>query len=93
MEKDRIEEAKENLRRLHYNGQNDDFIELEFNEISESIAADRQQKSYTWKQILANPSWRRRLLLGCGIQAFGQLSGINGKLVIIPRRRFVDQVG
>lgn len=79
MEKDRVEEAKTNLRRLHYNGQNDEFLNLEFSEISQSIAADRQLKSYTFKQILTNPSWRRRLMLGCGIQAFGQLSGINGK--------------
>ncbi|KAF7516057.1 hypothetical protein G7054_g14307 [Neopestalotiopsis clavispora] len=77
MEKDRVEEAKNNLRRLHYNGNNDDLLQLEFSEISQSIAADRQQKSYTYKQILTNPSWRRRLVLGCGVQAFGQLSGIN----------------
>ncbi|CAK7228673.1 hypothetical protein SEUCBS140593_006991 [Sporothrix eucalyptigena] len=31
----------------------------------------------SWREIIDNPSWRRRLLLGCGIQAFGQLSGIN----------------
>ncbi|RSL45787.1 hypothetical protein CEP54_014129 [Fusarium duplospermum] len=29
------------------------------------------------KGILTKPSWRKRLLLGCGIQAFGPLSGIN----------------
>ncbi|KAH8896279.1 sugar transporter [Thozetella sp. PMI_491] len=77
MEKDRVKEARTNLRRLHYNGKNEEFLALEFSEISQSIAADRLQKSYTFKQILTNPSWRRRLALGCGIQAFGQLSGIN----------------
>lgn len=31
----------------------------------------------SWVEIITKPAWRRRLLLGCGIQAFGQLSGVN----------------
>lgn len=78
MEKDKQEEALTTLRRLHYNGHNDDFINLEFTEIQNSIHAAGLNGKVSWTDIMKNPSWRRRLLLGCSIQAFGQLSGING---------------
>ncbi|KAJ3535859.1 hypothetical protein NM208_g6960 [Fusarium decemcellulare] len=77
MEKDRAEETRETLRRLHYDGTNDDFILAEFQEIQNSIQADGRSQTRSWSEIIKRPSWRRRLLLGCGIQAFGQLSGIN----------------
>jgi hypothetical protein len=78
MEKDKPEEALTTLRQLHYNGHNDDFIELEFTEMQTSIRAAGVNNKLSWTDIVKNPSWRRRLVLGCSIQAFGQLSGING---------------
>ncbi|KFZ14885.1 hypothetical protein V501_03002 [Pseudogymnoascus sp. VKM F-4519 (FW-2642)] len=77
MEKDKPEEALTTLRRLHYNGHNDDFIDLEFTEMQTSIRAAGVNNKLSWTDIVKNPSWRRRLVLGCSIQAFGQLSGIN----------------
>ena len=64
MEKDRPEEARTVLDKLHSTGNNDDFLQ-------------KAAQTVSWKALLAKPSWRKRLLLGCGVQAFGQLSGIN----------------
>lgn len=76
-EQDRNEEALEVLRKLRSDGTNDEYIELEFREIRDVIIADRLNNQINWFTILSKPSWRRRLILGCGIQAFGPLSGIN----------------
>ncbi len=78
MEQDRSEEARATIHKLHYDGSNEEFLELEFIEIRDAIRADRVYGTHSWTEIFSRPSWRRRLMLGCGIQAFGQLSGING---------------
>lgn len=79
MEKDRHEEARAILYKLHGDGtpEKDEYIELEYREIRDVIAADRMYTNITWSSIVTRPSWRKRLLLGCGVQAFGPLSGIN----------------
>lgn len=77
MEQDRHDEARTVLRKLHGNGHNDEFLQLEFEEIRDTIVAEKATSVVSWKALLAKPSWRKRLMLGCGIQAFGQLSGIN----------------
>lgn len=76
MEKDRHEEAMATLTKLR-KGLDAETIDLEFREIRDVIAADRALGNITWTSIITKPSWRRRLLLGCGVQAFGPLSGIN----------------
>ncbi|KAH6674947.1 general substrate transporter [Halenospora varia] len=77
MEKDRHEEAREALRRLHGNGSNDEYLDLEYREIHDTIVAEKQVSVRSWGGMVSKPAWRRRLALGMGIQAFGQLSGIN----------------
>jgi len=64
------------LRKLRH-GIDDETIELEFREIRDVIIADRVLGNVNWKSIITKPTWRKRLLLGCGVQAFGPLSGIN----------------
>lgn len=76
MEKDRHEEARTALYKLR-NGETESHINLEFIEIRDVIAADREIAKVSTMSILTKPSWRKRLLLGCGVQAFGPLSGIN----------------
>lgn len=76
MEKDRHEEARTVLSKLR-NGENPSRIDLEFIEIRDVIAADREIGKVSAMSILTKSSWRKRLLLGCGVQAFGPLSGIN----------------
>jgi Sugar (and other) transporter len=40
----------------------------------------------SWKQLFfTQPSWRRRVLLACGIQAFTQCSGVNVIMYYSPR--------
>ncbi|KAJ5477170.1 general substrate transporter [Penicillium diatomitis] len=79
MEKDRHDEALATLHRLHGDGtpEKEQYIELEFQEIRETIEAERASTKITWSSILTKPTWRRRLVLGCAVQAFGPLSGIN----------------
>ncbi|KAF2448763.1 general substrate transporter [Karstenula rhodostoma CBS 690.94] len=76
MEKDRHEEALASLKVLR-SGNDEEIIDLEFREIRDVIAADRALGNITWSSIITKASWRKRLLLGCGVQAFGPLSGIN----------------
>lgn len=79
MEKDRHDEARAVLQKLHHDGtaETDQRIELEFREIRDVIEADRINNSTSISKIFTKPTWRKRLLLGCGVQAFGPLSGIN----------------
>lgn len=83
-EKDRHEDAMASLRKLRA-GTDDETIELEFREIRDVILADRALGNIGWTSILTKPTWRKRLLLGCGVQAFGPLSGINVINYYYPR--------
>ncbi|KAK7955611.1 general substrate transporter [Apiospora aurea] len=76
LEKDRADDARRSLQRLR-RGLDQHLIDLEFREIRDVIVADRELGNVTWKSIVTKPTWRKRLLLGCGVQAFGPLSGIN----------------
>lgn len=76
MERDRHEEALASLKVLR-KGNDEENVDLEFREIRDVIAADRALGNITWSSIITKASWRKRLLLGCGVQAFGPLSGIN----------------
>lgn len=77
IEQDRHEDARAVLAKLHSNGSNDEFLELEYREIRDTIVAEKTLAVQTWKGLISKPSWRKRLVLGCGVQAFGQLSGVN----------------
>lgn len=76
MEKDRHEEALAVLEKLR-KGDDPERINLEFLEIRDVIAADREIGKVSTMSIFTKPSWRKRLFLGIGVQAFGPLSGIN----------------
>ena len=79
VEKDRHDEARVILKKLRIGGttEAEAIIELELQEIRDVVAADRLANQTSWKTIFTKPSWRKRLLLGCGVQALGPLSGIN----------------
>lgn len=79
MEKNRQDEARAVLFKLRADGTaaKEELLELEFREIRDVIDADRAAGQTSWTRIFLKKSWRKRLLLGCGVQAFGPLSGIN----------------
>ncbi|KAL3256957.1 hypothetical protein ABHI18_007194 [Aspergillus niger] len=53
-------------------------VESEFERISAGIAEARHSANHSWRQLLfAQPNWRKRVLLACGMQAFTQCSGTN----------------
>ena len=77
IETDRDEQAMRILRKLHYNGTNDDWINQEFLEIKTTIAAERAITAPGWLIMFRVPAWRTRLFHGTLIQVFTQMTGIN----------------
>jgi hypothetical protein len=88
IEKGHKDAGKAVLNRLHLNHTrtNTDLVESEFTQICESIACDSRTVVSSWRQLLfSSPTWRHRVLLACGIQAFTQCSGVNIIQVYSPR--------
>jgi MFS family permease len=77
VERERYDEAQTVLKRLRSGNTEERLINLEFLEIRETIIAEKQVTVTSWKEIFSRPAWRKRLILGMGLQAFSQLSGVN----------------
>jgi len=78
IEKDRDDEGMKILRKLHYNGSNDEWIQTEYNEIRATLSAEKAITAPGWAVMFTGPrQWRKRLLLGTLVQLFTQLTGIN----------------
>ena len=77
VEKDRDDAGLKTLRKLHYNGSNDEWIQNEYNEIRATISAEKAITVPGWSVMFKVPQWRKRLLLGTLIQVFTQLTGIS----------------
>ena len=77
METDREEEALAVLRKLHYNGHNDEYLLQEFHEIKTTIAAEKAITVPGWRIMFTTPSWRTRLMHGVAVQVFTQFTGIS----------------
>ncbi|KAH8897313.1 general substrate transporter [Thozetella sp. PMI_491] len=75
--KGKEDEARRILFRLHGASANNTFIEGEFLEIKDQLQAEREAFQPTWMEIARKPSWRRRVILVCGLQVFSQLTGVN----------------
>ena len=65
------------LRKLHYDGSNDDWIASEFNEIKTTISAEKAITAPGWKPMFTVPQYRTRLMHATLVQVFTQLTGIN----------------
>jgi len=71
------EEALQVLADLHGNGnQNDKLVALEFEEIKEQVAFERTEGAKSYADLL-KPGILRRVSLGCSLQMWSQLSGMN----------------
>ncbi|KAI1414485.1 general substrate transporter [Hypoxylon sp. FL1857] len=74
---DRLDEGMAILRKLHYDGSNEDWIQAEFNEIKITIDAEKYNTAPGWLVMFKVPQWRRRLALATLVQIFTQFTGIN----------------
>ncbi|KAL7270161.1 hypothetical protein RUND412_007139 [Rhizina undulata] len=77
IEKDREDEAYSILRKLHFDGTNEDWLQQEFSEIRETIHREKQNTVRSWSVMFTVPVWRTRLMHGVAVQVFTQLTGIN----------------
>lgn len=77
IEKDNEEEALRILKKLHANGRNDEWIMSEFNEIRQTILAEKTLVVRSWSVMFTVPQWRNRLMHGVMVQVFTQLTGIS----------------
>lgn len=77
METDREEEAMRVLKKLHFDGTNEDFVEREFFEIKATIAAEKAITVSGWRVMFTVKQWRIRLFHGVAVQAFTQFTGIS----------------
>jgi hypothetical protein len=74
-ETDRNEEAMQVLRKLHFDGTNEDWIEREFNEMRLTIEAEKAITAPGWAIMFKVDPWRTRLFHATSIQLFGQMTG------------------
>lgn len=77
IETDKDEQGLKTLRKLHFDGTNDDWIQTEYNEIRATISAEKAITAPGWAVMFKVPQWRKRLMLGTLIQVFTQFTGIN----------------
>ncbi|KAF2639677.1 general substrate transporter [Massarina eburnea CBS 473.64] len=77
VEIDRVDEALRVLRKLHYNGSNDDEIQAEFHEITATIEAEKAITAPGWMIMFKVKPWRTRLFHATLIQVCTQMTGIN----------------
>ena len=62
IEKERYDEGMKILRRLHFDGTNEDWIQTEYNEIASTIQAEKAATAPGWLIMFRVPQWRTRLL-------------------------------
>lgn len=65
------------LQKLHYDGENDEWLRNEFDEIKATISAEKEITVPGWTIMFTVPQWRKRLMLGTLVQVFTQLTGIS----------------
>lgn len=75
----RHEQARKTLEKIHANGATDDeLVNMEIEEINNSLALERQNQSGSWKSLFATSGNRRRMLviflIGTGSQLLGNVS-------------------
>ncbi|OCK91334.1 MFS sugar transporter-like protein [Cenococcum geophilum 1.58] len=77
IETDCSDEAMQVLRKLHYNGHNDEWLQAEFNEIKMTIDAEKALTVPGWRIMFTVKQWRIRLIHATLVQVFTQMTGIN----------------
>lgn len=62
VETEQYPEALRVLRKLHFNGTNEAWIQAEYSEIRATIEAEKTLKAPGWMPMFTVPQWRTRLL-------------------------------
>ena len=75
IETDREEEGLKVLKKLHFDGGNELWIQQEFTEIRTTIAAEKAISAPGWRIMFTVPQWRTRLMHATLIQVFTQMTG------------------
>ena len=71
------DEALEILADLHGGGnKNDELVRLEFEEIKQQVQFEREEGAKSYADLF-KPGVLRRVALGCSLQMWSQLSGMN----------------
>jgi len=75
--RNRNEEAKAILHKLHYNGENEAWVEAEYSDIVAQHNFDMQSKKATIVDLFRTRPMFKRTALAVGIQYMTQMTGIN----------------
>jgi MFS family permease len=75
IERGKLEEAESVLKRLRTH--HDAGVERELHQMRDQIQWERENEEATLKVMVSKPSYRKRLLLGCGVQIGQQICGIS----------------
>ena len=70
------EEAFKQLKHLRKKADGD-FLHKEFKQMSDQINWEKENEVSSLRGILAKPSYRKRLILGCGVQVGQQICGVS----------------
>lgn len=73
---DQLDDGMRTLRKLHFDGSNDEWIKSEFNEIKLTLDAEKAATAPGWMIMFKVPQWRKRLMLGTLVQVFTQFTGM-----------------
>ncbi|KAJ4005105.1 hypothetical protein NW766_011251 [Fusarium irregulare] len=73
---DQLDDGLRTLRKLHFDGSNEDWIKSEFNEIKLTIDAEKAATAPGWLIMFKVPQWRKRLMLGTLVQVFTQFTDL-----------------
>ncbi|KAI8622922.1 sugar porter family MFS transporter [Xylariaceae sp. FL1651] len=76
IKKGRLEEAEAVMRRMR-RGVDQVYVQTELKQMEDQIQWERENEETTLMGILRKPSYRRRLLLGSGVQIGQQICGIS----------------
>ncbi|KAF5603935.1 uncharacterized protein FSUBG_7033 [Fusarium subglutinans] len=76
IERGKLDEAEIVLKRLR-TGNDDEMLQRELTQMRDQIQWERENEESTLKVMVTKPSYRKRLLLGCGVQIGQQICGIS----------------
>ncbi|KAG8715748.1 hypothetical protein FRC11_000377 [Ceratobasidium sp. 423] len=81
----REEEAYRVLEKLHFNGENREWLDGEFAEICEQIRIEKSMKSSNIMDLVNTKPMLKRTLIACSVQAFGQSVSLNAMYQLLNR--------